>query len=114
MQSFHIDSLIRLVDSLSCWPLDWARSLLPRQVFVGRKALALVERPSPDTATSLADAVHDCQASVAAAAFDFARAQYASAVQTGFVERSLLASSAFERSLAMLERLTLGPWARSV
>jgi hypothetical protein len=49
-----------------------------------------------------------------AAAFDLARAQYAAAVQTGLIERSLLASSAFERRLGLLERLLLGPWARTV
>jgi hypothetical protein len=46
--------------------------------------------------------------------FDAARAQYATAVQTGFIERSLLASCRFDRSVDRLERFALGPWARRV
>jgi len=46
--------------------------------------------------------------------FDLMRAQYACAVQAGFVERSLLAGFRFERDLGLLERLVLGPWARHV
>jgi hypothetical protein len=114
MQSVLFVSLIREIASLSRWPLDWAHSLLQRQAFVHRKALALVERPSSDTVASLADAVRDWHASGAAAAFDLARACYATGVQAGHIERSLLASGAFERRLKRLERLTLGPWARTV
>lgn len=114
MQSFQFVSVIRVIASLSRWPLDWARSLLQRQAFVHRKALALVERPSSDTAASLADAVRDWHASGAAVAFDLARAQHAAGVHAGYIERSLLASGAFERRLVRLERLTLGPWARTV
>ncbi len=46
--------------------------------------------------------------------FDRARAQYAFAVRTGVVARSLLASARFERSVDALERLTYGPFARRV
>ena len=46
--------------------------------------------------------------------FDLVRAQYACAVQAGFVERSMLAGSRFENDLGLLERLILGPWARHV
>ena len=46
--------------------------------------------------------------------FDAARAGYATAVQTGLIERSLLASRDFERTLNWLETVTLGPWARQV
>ncbi len=60
-------------------------------------------------------------ASVAAAAkallrapFDAMREQYAHAVQTGLIERSLLASARFERKLDALERAALGSWARRV
>jgi hypothetical protein len=42
------------------------------------------------------------------------RAQYAAAVDAGIVERSLIASSRFERTLGMLERFVLGPFARRV
>ncbi len=45
--------------------------------------------------------------------FDWMRAQYAQAVRSGLVERSLLAAGRFERDVATLERMTLGPLARS-
>ena len=51
---------------------------------------------------------------VMALPFDVARAQYARAVQLGLVERSMLASRDFARTLRAVERLTLGPWARHV
>jgi len=44
--------------------------------------------------------------------FDAMRAQYAHAVRTGLIERSLLASADFERKTAALERTALGAWAR--
>ena len=46
--------------------------------------------------------------------FDMARAQYARAVQVGLIERSMLASRDFSRTVGALEQLTLGPWARHV
>ena len=46
--------------------------------------------------------------------FDVARAQYARAVQLGWVERSMLASRNFACTLSAMERLALGPWARHV
>jgi hypothetical protein len=53
------------------------------------------------------------QSDVLAMPFDMAREQYAKAVQAGWIERSLLASAQFGRTLTALERLSLGPWARS-
>jgi len=44
--------------------------------------------------------------------FDVVRAQYACAVRTGLVERSMLAGARFENNLGLLERSVLGPWAR--
>ena len=46
--------------------------------------------------------------------FDLARANYAQAVRLGFIQHSLLKSAQFSRELSKMERLTLGPWARSV
>ncbi|MCF8168877.1 MAG: hypothetical protein K9K38_08910 [Rhodoferax sp.] len=46
--------------------------------------------------------------------FDVARAQYARAVETGLLPRSMLATRDFTRALSAVERLTLGPWARHV
>lgn len=51
---------------------------------------------------------------VMALPFDVARAQYARAVQLGLIERSMLASRDFARTLGAIERLALGPWARHV
>jgi hypothetical protein len=45
--------------------------------------------------------------------FDMAREQYAKSVRAGLVERSLIASARFERTLSALEGLTLGVMARS-
>jgi hypothetical protein len=44
--------------------------------------------------------------------FDVAREQYAKSVRAGLVERSLIASARFERTLSALEGLTLGVMAR--
>lgn len=46
--------------------------------------------------------------------FDMAREQYAKAVQLGLIERSMIAWAKFERQLDLLEKMTLGPWARRV
>lgn len=46
--------------------------------------------------------------------FDMAREQYAKAVQYGLIERSLLGWAKFERQIDLLEKMTLGPWARRV
>lgn len=44
--------------------------------------------------------------------FDTLRAHYARCVQTGLVERSMLASRDFECALSVVEQLTLGPFVR--
>jgi hypothetical protein len=49
---------------------------------------------------------------VLALPFDVAREQYAKSVRAGLVERSLLASARFERTLSALEKMTLGCMAR--
>lgn len=49
---------------------------------------------------------------VMAIPFDMARDHYARAVRAGLIERSMLASARFARTLSALEQLTLGPWAR--
>jgi len=46
--------------------------------------------------------------------FDALRFTYASAVQSGLVRRSMLASRDFELQLNTLEKLVLGPFARTV
>jgi hypothetical protein len=106
--------LIPFLTVPSTWPLEWARNLLQRQELAQRRVLALTKQPSTTAAAGLIDAVSLWQASGASAPFDLARAQYAAGVRAGLIERSLLASGAFERGLDALERLTLGPWARTV
>jgi hypothetical protein len=44
--------------------------------------------------------------------FDLARAHYARSVRAGLLERSLIASARFERTLSAMETYTLGPMAR--
>lgn len=114
MQSFLFISLARWVGALSSAPFDWARGWFQRWAFAGRRAFAWVEQPSPEATVSVVDAAWAWQAHGVAAGFDFARAQYAAGVRAGLIERSLLASGAFERRLGQLERLTLGPLARRV
>lgn len=46
--------------------------------------------------------------------FDMAREQYAKAVQFGLIQRSMLASAKFAQQMDLLEKMTLGPWARRV
>jgi len=46
--------------------------------------------------------------------FDMAREQYGMAVHLGLFQRSMLAWAKFERRMDLLEKLTLGPWARRV
>lgn len=46
--------------------------------------------------------------------FDIARQQYANAAQMGIIESSMIESAKFARTLAILEKFTLGPWARHV
>lgn len=46
--------------------------------------------------------------------FDLARDQYGMAVRLGLFKRSMLAWAKFERQLDLLEKATLGPWARRV
>jgi hypothetical protein len=46
--------------------------------------------------------------------FDALRAQHAAAVCAGLIQRSILESRDFERKVDALERLTLGPLARTV
>jgi hypothetical protein len=53
-------------------------------------------------------------AAVARWPFDAMRAQHAAAVHAGLIRNSLLESRDFEQTLDAIEKLTLGPLARSV
>lgn len=48
-----------------------------------------------------------------AAPFDAVRQLHAQAVRAGLVQRSILENAKFERALASLEQLALGPFART-
>jgi hypothetical protein len=49
---------------------------------------------------------------VLALPFDMAREQYAKSVRAGLLERSIIASARFERTLSAMEQATLGFMAR--
>jgi hypothetical protein len=68
----------------------------------------------PDCVRDSVVALAKSSSDVMALPFDIARDQYASAVRAGLIERSLLASARFGQTLNALERMTLGPWARSL
>jgi hypothetical protein len=114
MQSSPFSSLTNQVAALSSWPFDAAGALLQPRAFAERGALPLSQRSLLGPAVALVDSLRALQASGVAAGFDLARSQYAAGVQAGLIKRSLLASGAFERRLGLLERLILGPWARTV
>ena len=46
--------------------------------------------------------------------FDMAREGYAKAVKVGLIEHSMLGWAKFGRHMDLLEKMTLGPWARRV
>ena len=46
--------------------------------------------------------------------FDALRWSYTAGVQAGYIQSSMLASRDFEKALGILERMALGPLARSV
>ena len=114
MQYFHFMALPRWFGVLSRASFEWGRGWLQRLTSVRQRPVGWAARPAPATGLGVAQAAHAWQAHGLAAGFDLARAQYAAGVRAGLIERSLLASGAFERRLALLERLTLGPWARRV
>lgn len=114
MQSLIAAPMTRLNSALSSWPFEWAGTLFHLHASTRRTALTRLDPCVPATAIGLIEAAVACPVSSVAAGFDLIRSNYAAAVQAGLVERSLLASGALERQLAMLERVTLGPWARRV
>jgi hypothetical protein len=99
----------RWIAALSVWPLGLARTVFQRPRIDSRHAITAVGADSaPEDAAPLS------WSAALAWPFDLVRAQHAAGVQSGLIERSLIASAAFERRLGLLERLTLGPLARKV
>ncbi len=67
---------------------------------------------SPESRGTALSLMKDYMQSVLCVPFDLARENYSRAVNAGLIERSMLASAKFGRSLAHLEAITLGPFAR--
>ena len=105
-------SWARWVGTMSVWPLAFAGNLLLRHASALRSATA--ESPPGDPSSAWIELLHAGPAAALAWPFDLARAQHAAAVQEDLQVRSLLAAAHFERRLDLLERMTLGPFARRV
>jgi hypothetical protein len=99
--------LARLPSNLA-WGRAWQQAQLQHSLF------ELFRRPGVQAAERLTRALHDGAASLASLPFDLARAQHAAGVLAGAWPRSLLESTRFEQQLGAMERLALGPLARSV
>ena len=65
-----------------------------------------------DSVPAFAHAMAQLNRATWAMPFDMARAHYATSVQLGLIERSMLLSAQFAKTLSALEALTLGPLAR--
>jgi hypothetical protein len=76
--------------------------------FVVIATMAYPTNGIPSAAASLARA-----SKFLALPFDMAREQYAQAVKSGLIEKSLLKSAKFSRDLKALEQLTLGSLAKT-
>ena len=94
---------------------------MPQELRPNHASDVSVERAVMGSATYSRDCITPVVTTAAKAAsnfmglpFDMAREEYAHAVKLGLIERSMLASAKFGRTLCALERATLGPWARQV
>lgn len=103
----QLADLARLPSDLT-WGRVWEQARLQRGLF------ELLQRPDAQAAERLAGALREGASSLASLPFDLARAQHAAAVLAGAWPRSLLESTHFEQQLDAIERLALGPLARSV
>ena len=110
----YFTPLAWLLTAFSGWPDATTNGLSAPGRLSEARALETLQRPMLKSAIDAADALRKLQTQGLTTGFDVARAQYAAGVQAGLIERSLLASAAFERKLGLLERWLLGPWARAV
>jgi hypothetical protein len=85
-----------------------------QQVQLQHSLVELIHRPGVPAVDQLMRSLRDCVGGLLALPFDLARAQHAASVQAGALPRSLLESTQFEQQLVTMERLALGPLARSV
>ncbi len=93
---------------------DWAAFHARRQLRLQGRCLDALLNPSDSRWAGVQRAFCDGLSHALAWPFDLLRVQHASAVQAGAWPRSLLESKRFESDLGALERLSLGPLARSV
>jgi hypothetical protein len=100
--------LARLPSDLA-WGRAWQQARLHCSLFEGT-----FQRPETQTSGQWVHALHDSAANLAGLPFDLARVQHAAGVLAGTWPRSLLESMRFEQQLGAIERLALGPLARSV
>lgn len=66
------------------------------------------------TQTQTSNAMKQATSVMLTQPFEAARTAYATAVRFGWIQNSMLNSARFGRNLNLLEKLTLGPWARQV
>jgi hypothetical protein len=85
-----------------------------RQVQLQRTLFAAVRQPKVEVLAHAFLALWASVCGMLTLPFDMLRAQHAAGVQAGALPRSLLESQRFEQQLGELEKLTLGPLARSV
>ena len=85
-----------------------------QQAQLQHSLIELYQRPGARALDQVMRALRDCAGCLLALPFDLARAQHAAGVYSGVLPRSLLESTQFEQQLVAMERLTLGPLARSV
>ncbi len=80
------------------------------QVFTEQDAPTVAESDLTTSLVSGSKLISD----ILALPFDISKQQYAFAVRSGIIQKSLLASARFGKTLNAMEKLTLGPWARNV
>ncbi len=93
---------------------DWAAFQARRQLQLQGRCFDAVMNPGGSGWAGVQRSFCDGLSHALAWPFDLLRAQHASVVQAGVWPRSLLESQRFEVALGALERLSLGPLARSV
>jgi len=98
--------------NLARWPFALTQSSLEHHADLQQKTLALTQELSFDHMQDVTAAARAYMSTALAAPFDAMRAQYAASVRAGVIECSMLGWRDFERKLASVEKLALGPLAR--
>jgi hypothetical protein len=114
MWTFPAATISPQMADLARLPSDLAWSRVWEQMRQQFGLFSLFQHPDAQAADRLARALREGATSIASLPFDVARAQHAAAVLAGAWPRSLLESTQFEQQLDAIERLALGPLARSV